>query len=50
MVGLSQLLRGTIDDKLRWAFKLYDINHDGFVSRNVSPVLVEGKGAKLLDI
>ena len=26
--------RGTIDDKLRWAFHIYDVNGDGRVSIN----------------
>ena len=33
------LVRGSIDEKLRWAFNLYDINGDGLISR-----------AELLDI
>ncbi|XP_032882213.1 Kv channel-interacting protein 4 isoform X1 [Amblyraja radiata] len=31
--GLSVLLRGTIQDKLKWAFNLYDINKDGYVTK-----------------
>lgn len=34
LVGLSILLRGTIDEKLRWIFSLYDINKDGKVTRD----------------
>ncbi|XP_078256791.1 Kv channel-interacting protein 4 isoform X1 [Rhinoraja longicauda] len=33
VLGLSGLLRGTIQDKLKWAFNLYDINKDGFVTK-----------------
>jgi Ca2+-binding EF-hand superfamily protein len=29
---LSVLLRGSIDEKLRWIFNLYDINRDGKVT------------------
>ncbi|XP_055303328.1 Kv channel-interacting protein 4 isoform X2 [Sitodiplosis mosellana] len=31
--NLSTLLRGTMEEKLRWAFQLYDINGDGFITR-----------------
>lgn len=30
---LSSLSRGTLHDKLRWAFTLYDINGDGHITR-----------------
>ena len=33
MVGLSVLARGTLSEKLQWAFTLYDINKDGVISR-----------------
>ncbi|XP_071273920.1 calsenilin-like isoform X1 [Agelaius tricolor] len=32
-VGLSVLLRGTEQQKLRWTFDLYDVNKDGYVSK-----------------
>ncbi|XP_031627676.1 Kv channel-interacting protein 4 isoform X2 [Contarinia nasturtii] len=31
--NLSTLLRGTMEEKLRWTFQLYDINGDGFITR-----------------
>ena len=31
--GLSILVRGTLEEKLRWAFTLYDQDRDGFISR-----------------
>ncbi|CAA9999689.1 unnamed protein product [Nesidiocoris tenuis] len=34
LVTLSTLLRGSIYEKLRWAFKLYDINGDGCITRS----------------
>lgn len=34
--GLSILARGTVNEKLNWAFNLYDINGDGYITREVS--------------
>lgn len=34
-VGLSVLLRGTVHEKLKWAFNLYDINKDGCITKEV---------------
>lgn len=31
--NLSVLSRGSLDEKLRWAFTLYDINGDGCITR-----------------
>lgn len=31
---LSRLSRGSTTDKLRWIFNLYDINNDGFITKN----------------
>uniref|UniRef100_A0A8C8DST1 EF-hand domain-containing protein n=1 Tax=Oryzias sinensis TaxID=183150 RepID=A0A8C8DST1_9TELE len=33
VIGLSVLLRGSVTEKLRWAFNLYDINKDGLVTK-----------------
>ena len=33
LVTLSMLLRGSIYEKLRWTFKLYDVNNDGCITR-----------------
>ncbi|NXA44218.1 CSEN protein, partial [Eudromia elegans] len=33
VLGLSVLLRGTVQEKLRWAFNLYDLNKDGCVTQ-----------------
>lgn len=33
MQNLSILSRGSLDEKLRWAFTLYDINGDGCITR-----------------
>uniref|UniRef100_A0A8C9FRI0 Potassium voltage-gated channel interacting protein 3 n=1 Tax=Pavo cristatus TaxID=9049 RepID=A0A8C9FRI0_PAVCR len=33
VVGLSVLLRGTAQEKLNWAFNLYDINKDGCITK-----------------
>ena len=34
LIGLSILSRGTMDEKLRWIFNLYDINRDGKVTKD----------------
>ncbi len=33
LVSLSTLLRGTTYEKLRWTFTLYDLNGDGFITK-----------------
>uniref|UniRef100_A0A8D2LI19 Potassium voltage-gated channel interacting protein 3 n=1 Tax=Varanus komodoensis TaxID=61221 RepID=A0A8D2LI19_VARKO len=33
VIGLSILLRGTVREKLSWAFNLYDINKDGCITK-----------------
>ncbi|XP_039555381.1 Kv channel-interacting protein 1 isoform X2 [Passer montanus] len=33
VMALSILLRGTVHEKLRWTFNLYDINKDGFINK-----------------
>ncbi len=35
MVGLSIILRGTVTDRLSWAFSLYDLNKDGCITKEV---------------
>lgn len=35
MAGLSVILRGTTDDRLNWAFNLYDLNKDGCITKEV---------------
>ncbi|KAB0802646.1 hypothetical protein PPYR_04832, partial [Photinus pyralis] len=32
--SLSVLSRGSLDEKIRWAFNLYDINRDGCITRD----------------
>lgn len=32
--GLSILSRGSVEEKLRWTFSLYDINGDGIITRD----------------
>lgn len=31
-MGLSILARGSVNEKLQWAFELYDINGDGMIT------------------
>ncbi|KAJ2951054.1 hypothetical protein O0L34_g5433 [Tuta absoluta] len=33
VIGLSILSRGTLEEKLRWTFSLYDINGDGCITK-----------------
>jgi Ca2+-binding EF-hand superfamily protein len=35
ILTLSVLCRGTIDEKLRWIFRFYDINGEGRLTREV---------------
>lgn len=32
--GLSVLCRGSLEERLRWTFSLYDINRDGKITRD----------------
>lgn len=41
VIGLSVLLRGSVTEKLRWAFNLYDINKDGYITKEVESVLTD---------
>ncbi|GIY24977.1 kv channel-interacting protein 4 [Caerostris darwini] len=34
VIGLSVLARGTLQEKLRWVFSLYDINGDGYITKD----------------
>lgn len=34
VLNLSILSRGTLDEKLEWTFQLYDVNGDGFISKD----------------
>ena len=33
-IGLSILLKGSLEDRLRWTFQVYDVNKDGVLSRS----------------
>lgn len=33
-MGLSVLSRGTLQERLQWAFNLYDINGDGIITKD----------------
>ena len=34
LVSLSTLLHGTLQEKLVWTFRVYDLNGDGVITRN----------------
>ncbi|XP_077502105.1 Kv channel-interacting protein 4-like isoform X2 [Amblyomma americanum] len=34
VIGLSVLSRGSLQEKLRWTFNLYDINGDGYITKD----------------
>lgn len=40
LMGLSILSRGTMDEKLRWIFNLYDLNGDGKVTKEELTLVV----------
>ncbi|KAJ8266239.1 hypothetical protein GJAV_G00128140 [Gymnothorax javanicus] len=40
VMGLSTLLRGTVTEKLQWTFNLYDINRDGYISKEEMTLIV----------
>ncbi|XP_039727349.1 A-type potassium channel modulatory protein KCNIP2 isoform X5 [Pteropus medius] len=44
VAGLSVILRGTIDDRLNWAFNLYDLNKDGCITKEVCRATEELEG------
>ena len=33
LISLSTLLRGTTQEKLQWTFTLYDLNKDGYITK-----------------
>ena len=44
VAGLSVILRGTIDDRLNWAFNLYDLNKDGCITKELRRATEELEG------
>lgn len=41
VIGLSVLLRGSVTEKLNWAFNLYDINKDGYITKEVLVLMLQ---------
>ncbi|XP_057308435.1 frequenin-1-like [Hydractinia symbiolongicarpus] len=42
VLALSRCLHGTYEDKLRWAFSLYDLDEDGFLDREDLQFILKG--------
>ena len=40
VTGLSVLVRGSFHEKLQWAFRLYDVNGDGYITKDEMNVIV----------
>ena len=36
LITLSQIMRGSIDEKIQWLFNFYDVNKDGKITNDVS--------------
>uniref|UniRef100_A0A8C6Z0U7 Calsenilin-like n=1 Tax=Nothoprocta perdicaria TaxID=30464 RepID=A0A8C6Z0U7_NOTPE len=47
VAGLSVLLRGTVQEKLHWAFNLYDLNKDGRITKEEMLAIVQSIYAML---
>ncbi|XP_067857441.1 calsenilin-like [Heptranchias perlo] len=41
VIGLSLLLRGTVNERLNWAFNLYDINNDGYITKEEMLAIIQ---------
>jgi Ca2+-binding EF-hand superfamily protein len=41
MVSLSVTTRGSADQKLEWAFKVYDVDGNGFITRKEMQLIVQ---------
>lgn len=41
VIGLNMSSRGSFEDKMKWIFQLYDINENGFISKDEMLVIVK---------
>ena len=50
VLTLALLLKGTQEDKLKWVFQLYDLNGDGWISREEMEDITHSVGKKILSV
>lgn len=41
IITLSTLLRGSLEDRLKWTFRLYDVNDNGYLTREEMALIIK---------